>query len=168
LHLGESDLVDICLLLGRVESGDLAVVSAEGAVSRAIVDLRAPVVELHLEVGTALGVEGSAGGKPQLAGGRILDVSAVVWATGYRPDFRWIDLPIFDAGGAPIHHRGVVAAAPGLYFLGLHFLHTPTSAHIGGVGKDARHLARHLAAHSGTAQGRPAHHRVRPPSAGLA
>jgi hypothetical protein len=55
LHLGESDLVDICLLLGRVESGDLAVVSAEGAVSRAIVDLRASVVELHLEVGTALG-----------------------------------------------------------------------------------------------------------------
>jgi putative flavoprotein involved in K+ transport len=75
-------------------------------------------------------------------------VAVVVWATGYRPDFGWIDLPIFDDAGNPIHHRGVVAAAPGLYFLGLPFQYTPTSDHVGGVGRDAHHLAQHLAAQS--------------------
>ena len=102
-------------------------------------------------------VEGSAAGKPRLADGRLLDVAAVVWATGYRPDFGWIDLPIFDDAGEPTHHRGVVDAAPGLYFLGLPFLYTPTSAHVGGVGKDARHIADHLAARAGAPRRRPAH-----------
>lgn len=98
-------------------------------------------------------------GRPRLADGRTLDVAAVVWATGYRPDFRWIDLPIFDAAGEPRHHRGVVDAAPGLYFLGLPFLHSPTSAHMGGVGRDARHLAAHLAR-----EGRRTKYEVRVPS----
>jgi putative flavoprotein involved in K+ transport len=94
-------------------------------------------------------VDGVADGTPRLADGRLLEVAVVVWATGYRPDFGWIDLPIFDDAGAPSHHRGVVAAAPGLYFLGLPFQYTPTSDHVGGVGRDARHIAQHLAAHAG-------------------
>lgn len=73
-------------------------------------------------------------------------MAGVVWATGFAPDFGWIQLPIFDEGGYPIHRRGVVDAAPGLYFLGLPFQHTFASAVIGGVGKDARHVADHLAA----------------------
>jgi putative flavoprotein involved in K+ transport len=97
-------------------------------------------------------VDGVVDGTPRLADGRALEVAVVVWATGYRPDFGWIDLPIFDDAGHPIHHRGVVAAAPGLYFLGLPFQYTPTSDHVGGVGRDAHHLARHLAGLAGTSR----------------
>lgn len=114
-----------------------------------------PLVRLNAEQIAAAGVEraprvdGVADGKPRLADGRALDVAAVVWATGFRPDFGWIDLPIFDAAGNPIHRRGLVDGAPGLVFLGLPFQYTPTSTHIGGVGRDARHLAAHLAAAAG-------------------
>ena len=94
-------------------------------------------------------VAGVVDGTPRLADGRVLEVAVVVWATGYRPDFGWIDLPIFDDAGNPIQHRGVVAATPGLYFLGLPFQYTPTSDHVGGVGRDARHIAQHLAALAG-------------------
>jgi putative flavoprotein involved in K+ transport len=91
-------------------------------------------------------VESVVDGKPQLADGRVLDVAVVVWATGFRLDFGWIELPIFDGGGYPIHHRGVVDSAPGLYFLGLPFQYTPTSEHVGGVGNDARYISEHIAA----------------------
>jgi putative flavoprotein involved in K+ transport len=94
-------------------------------------------------------VDGVVDGTPRLADGQLLDVAVVVWATGYRPEFGWIDLPIFDDAGYPVHHRGVVAAAPGLYFLGLPFQYTPTSDHVGGVGRDARHIADHLIALAG-------------------
>jgi len=86
-----------------------------------------------------------ADGKPELAGGRVVEVASVVWATGFRPGYGWIELPIFDKEGAPIHDRGVVDAAPGLYFLGLPFQSRITSAVNGGVGKDACHIADHLA-----------------------
>jgi putative flavoprotein involved in K+ transport len=111
-----------------------------------------PVVRLSRSDITAAGVqrvpwvEAVADGHPRLADSRILDVAVVVWATGFRPDFGWIDLPIFDNSGYPIHHRGVVDAAPGLYFLGLPFQHSYTSTHIGGVGRDARYIAERLTA----------------------
>ncbi len=91
-------------------------------------------------------VTGVVDGRPRLADGRLLDVSVVVWATSFRPDFSWITLPIFDDAGHPLHRRGVVDAAPGLCFVGLPFQHSPTSAHIGGVGNDARHIAERLTA----------------------
>jgi putative flavoprotein involved in K+ transport len=112
-----------------------------------------PLVRLKAKDIAAAGIErvprvdGIVDGKPRLADGRSLDVAVVVWATGFRPDFGWIKLPIFDEAGYPIHHRGVVDTARGLYFLGLPFQYTPTSAHVGGVGKDARHIAEHLVAH---------------------
>jgi putative flavoprotein involved in K+ transport len=90
-------------------------------------------------------VEGVVDGKPQLADGRALEVSVVVWATGFRPDFGWIELPILGQDGYPLQHRGVVDVAPGLYFLGLPFQHTFASAVIGGVGKDARYISEHIA-----------------------
>lgn len=77
---------------------------------------------------------GITGGRPRPARRRILDVASVIWATGYRPDYHWIQLPIFDHAGHPVHHRGVVPAAPGLYFLGLPFQTSPTSTHLGGGG----------------------------------
>jgi putative flavoprotein involved in K+ transport len=99
-------------------------------------------------------VDGVVDGTPRLAGGRALEVAVVVWATGYRPDFGWIDLPVFDDAGNPSHHRGVVAAAPGLYFLGLPFQYSSTSDHVGGVGRDARYIAQHLAVPTRRRQGR--------------
>jgi putative flavoprotein involved in K+ transport len=90
-------------------------------------------------------VEGVVDGKPQLADGRVLEVSVVVWATGFKPDFGWIELPIFGEDGYPVQYRGVVESAPGLYFLGLPCQHSFGSAVIGGVGKDARYIAEHIA-----------------------
>ncbi|MGH3087113.1 MAG: flavin-containing monooxygenase [Rubrobacteraceae bacterium] len=90
-------------------------------------------------------VEGVVDGKPLLADGRALEVACVVWATGFRPDFGWIEPPVFGEDGYPLQYRGAVDAAPGLYFLGLPFQHTFLSATVGGVGEDARHIAGHLA-----------------------
>jgi putative flavoprotein involved in K+ transport len=67
-------------------------------------------------------------------------VSTVIWTTGYRLGFDWIDLPIFDEQGFPRQRRGVTDL-PGLYFLGLLWQHTQASATLFGVGLDARHIA---------------------------
>jgi putative flavoprotein involved in K+ transport len=64
-------------------------------------------------------------------------VANVVWCTGYRHDFGWIDLPVFDDDGRPRHDRGVVPDQPGLFFVGLFFQTSITSALLGGVGSDA-------------------------------
>ncbi|MGH8829230.1 MAG: flavin-containing monooxygenase, partial [Jiangellaceae bacterium] len=91
-------------------------------------------------------VGGVRDGLPMLADGRVLDVANVVWCTGYRSDFRWIDLPIFDAVGEPRHDRGVVGEAPGLYFVGLVFQYAEASEVLPGVGRDAEYVAQHLVA----------------------
>jgi putative flavoprotein involved in K+ transport len=90
-------------------------------------------------------VEGVEDGKPVLADGRALEVTNVVWATGFEPDFGWIEMLIFGEDGYPLQHRGVVEGARSLYFLGLPFQHTFLSETVGGVGKDARQVAAHLA-----------------------
>jgi putative flavoprotein involved in K+ transport len=72
-------------------------------------------------------------------GGRVCPAS-VVWATGFRPDFGWIEAPVLDARGVPVHRRGVTST-PGLYFLGLSWLHTRGSALLGWVGRDAEYIA---------------------------
>jgi putative flavoprotein involved in K+ transport len=84
-------------------------------------------------------------GQPALSNGRVLNVASIIWATGFRANFSWIKLPIFETDGYPRHLSGVVDAAPGLYFLGLPFLHTLQSSLIGGSGDDARYIASHLA-----------------------
>ena len=76
---------------------------------------------------------------------RAAGVTSVVWATGFRADFGWIHLPTFDAAGEPLHRRGV-SACPGLYFLGLPWLHKLKSSVLCGVGEDAQHLAERIAA----------------------
>lgn len=81
-------------------------------------------------------------GQPVVDGGYMPDVTNIIWATGYRPDFGWIDNLALDDDGYPRHDRGVVPDEPGLYFLGLLFLQRLDSALINGVGDDARYLAR--------------------------
>ena len=82
-------------------------------------------------------------GLPVLENGRAMDVANVIWCTGFRQDFSWIDVPVFDDESAPIHERGV-ASEPGLYFVGLDFLYSFTSENVGGVGRDARRIARRI------------------------
>jgi putative flavoprotein involved in K+ transport len=74
------------------------------------------------------------------ADGTQLRVDAVVWATGYQPDYSWIDAPVLDAGGRVRHHRGATDL-PGLYFLGLYWQHTRGSALLGWVKADAEYIA---------------------------
>lgn len=85
------------------------------------------------------------GGLPVLEDGRTLDPTTLVWCTGFRSDFSWIDLPVLDSEGNPVHDRGVVASEPGLYFIGLFFLYAGISSLIGGAGRDAGHIAAHIA-----------------------
>ena len=66
-------------------------------------------------------------------------IQTIIWATGYQFDFSWIKLPVFDAEGYPIHRRGITRS-PGLYFIGLPFLHTGISGVIAGVGPDAQFI----------------------------
>jgi putative flavoprotein involved in K+ transport len=73
------------------------------------------------------------------------DISAVIWATGYGVDFGWIQAPIFDARGEPLHLGGVTEV-PGLYFLGLQWLSKMNSSFLAGIGDDAARLADHIAA----------------------
>ena len=74
---------------------------------------------------------------------RASDLRSVVWATGYRLDFRWVELPIFDARGEPVQRRGVTSA-PGIYFLGLAWMHKVKSSFLYGVGEDAEYLAERI------------------------
>jgi putative flavoprotein involved in K+ transport len=87
--------------------------------------------------------------------GNELDVSAVIWATGFRHDYSWIDAPVFDDQHRLVHRRGVTDS-PGLYFLGLSWQHTRGSALIGWVGEDAAYIAAQI----------NAFHRDRPKLAG--
>jgi putative flavoprotein involved in K+ transport len=75
---------------------------------------------------------------------REAGITAVVWSTGFGPDYRWIQVPVFDGRGYPTHLRGVTSC-PGLYFLGLPWQHTWGSGRLGGVGADAGYLARQIA-----------------------
>ena len=84
------------------------------------------------------------GGLP-LCEGEVLDPRVIVWCTGFAPDYRWIELPVFGADGYPRHRRGVVDEAPGLFFAGLRFQHRLSSSLIGGVGEDAAFIADQVA-----------------------
>jgi putative flavoprotein involved in K+ transport len=83
---------------------------------------------------------GAEGARVRFEDGSDAEVDAVVWATGYRPDYSWIALPIFGENGRPRHRRGVTDV-PGLYFLGLTWQFTRGSALIGFVKDDAEFIA---------------------------
>jgi putative flavoprotein involved in K+ transport len=77
-------------------------------------------------------------------------ISSIVWSTGFRPDWSWVELPIFNGAGYPVHHRGVTAM-DGAYVLGLPWLHTWGSGRFVGVGRDAGFLAERIADQFGLA-----------------
>jgi putative flavoprotein involved in K+ transport len=104
-------------------------------------DLAAAGVERHDER-----VTGVTDGKPTLADGTVLDVSTVVWCTGFRPDYRWVHVPDFVGDdGWPKGARGVVASVPGLYFLGVPFTYGFTSMLVAGAGRDAGFVVARIA-----------------------
>jgi putative flavoprotein involved in K+ transport len=95
------------------------------------------------------------------ADGSTSEVDAVIWATGYRPDHSWIELPVLGDDGRPRHRRGVTEV-PGLYFLGLSWQHTRGSALLGFVADDAAYIAEQLGSGSEPA---PETNDSRPPQA---
>lgn len=110
-----------------------------------------PLGRLQRQDITASGVElsprvtGVQAGQPQFKDGSTLQVDSVVWATGFRPDYQWIKLPIFDEKGFPRHWRGVVEDVPGLFFIGLPFQTALSSSLLGGVGRDAAYITQQIA-----------------------
>jgi putative flavoprotein involved in K+ transport len=101
---------------------------------------------LEAGVTRAARVTSISSGRPLLEDAQVLDVSAVVWATGFRPDYSWIKLPICDEHGIPRHKRGVASDVAGLYFLGMPFQYSLSSSLLGGVGEDARFISGQLLA----------------------
>jgi len=99
---------------------------------------------------------GAAGSTVSFADGAALDVRGVIWATGFRVDHSWIDVPVFDESGRAVHERGVTTS-PGLYFLGQLWQHTRGSALLGWVKDDAACIAEKVAAFRPSAanDGRP-------------
>ncbi len=95
-------------------------------------------------------VVGISDGRPRLDDGRVLDVANVVWCTGFRQAFDWIDLPVLGDDGWPLEYRGVCEREPGLYFCGLAFQYSMSSTVLPGVGRDAEHVARRIAARAGS------------------
>lgn len=85
-------------------------------------------------------VNGERGGLP-VCGDEVIEPDVVIWCTGYEPDYQWIELPVLDESGRPRHERGVATDFPGLYFVGLRFQYSITSALIGGVVEDAAYVA---------------------------
>jgi len=72
-------------------------------------------------------------------------ITTILWASGFRPDYRWIDVDVADEYGWPLQRRGV-SEHPGLYFVGVNWLHKRKSALFCGVGEDAEHVVSHLIA----------------------
>lgn len=70
-------------------------------------------------------------------------ITSILWCIGFKPDFGWLDAPVFNGMGQPKHHRGV-SPQPGLYFIGLPWLHTWGSGRFSGVARDAEFLARRI------------------------
>jgi len=113
----------------------------------------APLLRYRKKDLLAAGVErvlartvGVQAGLPVLDDGRVVDVENVIWCTGFRRDFSWIRIPFeIDDDGYPVQYRGVAGSAPGLYFVGLLFLHSFSSMLIGGSSRDAERVAEHIA-----------------------
>ena len=126
----------------RILTKDTPMGRAQAAKAGAAPLIRAKYRDLtHAGVERVARVRGLKDGLPQLEDGRVLDVSNVVWCTGFDPGFSWIDLPVFDAARAPIHRRGIVDNMPGLYFIGLNFLYSMSSTMIHAAARDAEYVA---------------------------
>jgi putative flavoprotein involved in K+ transport len=107
----------------RVRSADLAAAGVERVVARTV---------------------GADNGMPVLEDGRVVDVANVIWCTGFKPDYTWIDLPLEYEDGYPRQYRGAVPSLPGLYFVGMLFLHSFASMLVLGAGRDGERVARQI------------------------
>ena len=142
-------------LLGRVIGADGDVLLLEGNLHAMLADIdarfdgfRAEVIDYARTHGMATNEdEPPAWPQPPSPGDRFdlqaAGVRSIVWCSGYRPAFGWIDIPVLDANGAPVQQRGTTAC-PGLYFLGLHWMHSLKSGALFGVGEDAEYIAERI------------------------
>ena len=144
-------------LLGLVESHVLTIRTPIGrkAASRSRV-LAAPLLRVRSPELEQAGVErhearvtSAVDGRPALENGAVLDVTNVIWATGFRPDYAWIEPSVTGPDGWPIEHRGV-AEVPGLYFVGLPFQYGVDSTLIHGTRRDARYVVERIMERVGT------------------
>ena len=87
---------------------------------------------------------GVEGGLPQLDNGQVVEAATVVWCTGFKQVFDWIDFPVFLDDGYPEEYRGVVDSVPGLFFCGLSFQYAFSSMVLLGVGRDAAYVAQQI------------------------
>jgi putative flavoprotein involved in K+ transport len=90
---------------------------------------------------------GAQDGMPVVDGAGVLAPASIVWATGYRPDFGWIEDLAVDKAGWPATERGASVGSPGLYFVGMPFQYAISSGLLGGVGRDASYVAARLTEH---------------------
>jgi putative flavoprotein involved in K+ transport len=137
------------LVLGFVFHHVLTVKTPPGRKVRpSVLKKGGPLIRVKRRDLAAAGVErvprvvGARGGQPLLETGETLAVNNVIWCCGFNPGFDWIDLPVFSADGEPRQWSGIVESQPGLYFVGLPFLHAMSSSMIHGVGRDAARVAR--------------------------
>ena len=113
---------------------------------RKVIDKGGPLIRVKPRELRTAGVErvprtvGVQDGRPVLEDGRVLDVANVVWCTGYERSFEFVQLPVFEPSGEPLHDKGVAIGQPGLYFVGLHFLYSLSSTMVHGVGRDAARI----------------------------
>jgi len=113
-----------------------------------------PLIRIKPKEIAAAGVErvprvaGVKDGRPVLEDGRVIEAANVVWCTGFRHDFAWIDVPAIREG-IPPNDRGVVKGAPGLYFVGLEFQYALASGMVHGTGRDGEHIAKIIAQREG-------------------
>ncbi len=111
----------------------------------------APLIRVSVDDLVSAGVEnvsrvtGVENGYPRLEDGKGVNVNSVVWATGYKPDFSWIDLNITEKEfGWPVTKMGISTDFQGIYCMGMPFQYGLTSGLVGGVGRDAKHVAGHI------------------------
>jgi putative flavoprotein involved in K+ transport len=150
LGLAEAHLITIRTPMGRKAAAKSRVVPAPLLrVRRADLDL-AGVERREARVA------GARDGKPALDNGAVLDVANVIWATGFRPDYGWIERPVTGADGWPLEHRGV-SPERGLFFVGVPFQFGLASILIHGASKDAKYVVDRIADRVGAAvsAGRP-------------
>ena len=140
------------LVLGFLFHHMLTVNTRLGRKARAGISRGAPLIRVksrdlrNAGVRRAPRVVGVRGGLPLLEDGTLVSVANVIWCTGYYAGFDWIELPIFGHDGEPQHRSGCVETQPGLYFVGLPFLHAMSSSMIHGVGRDAARIAQAISA----------------------
>jgi putative flavoprotein involved in K+ transport len=113
----------------------------------------APLINISPEAAQMAGVKilprlkGVRDGWPVTENGEMIEPSAIVWSTGFHPDYSWMDLPgAIASNGYPETQRGISLKYPGLYFVGSLFQYSLTSTWIGGVGRDAVYIVNHLSA----------------------